>query len=152
MPIRKRIGSFVWALACVLAASSCHDNGPFDPLADVVGDYTLTTANGQLPFRYFHTDASGQTTVDIVSGTLRLNRSGSFQEVLQYHVIPPSGAPSDPTQTTTGTFIVEGANITFIQPSQTGSYSWGGTIGDGTITYFDPAFVDASGLTAVYSR
>jgi hypothetical protein len=152
MPNRNRIGSFVWALACVLAVPSCHDNGPFDPLADVVGDYTLTTANGQLPLRYFHTDASGQTTVDIVSGTLRLSRTGSFQEVLQYHVIPPSGAPSDPSATTSGTFALDGANITFIQLSQTGSYSWGGIVGDGTITYTDPAFVDAGGLTAVYSR
>jgi hypothetical protein len=149
--MRARIASFVWALACVVFASSCHDNTLVDPLIGVTGDYTLTTANGQLPLRYFHNDADGQTTVDITAGTLRLTRTGAFEETIQYHVIPPSAAPFDAPATTSGTFRVDGSNITFTQISNP-PYSWGGTVGVGTVTYTDPAFVDAGGLTAVYSK
>lgn len=153
MPIRIRIASFVWVLACALLASSCHDNSAVDPVANVAGDYTLTTANGQLPLRYFHTDATGQTTVDITSGTLRLTRTGAFEEVLQYHITPPSDAPYDAPATTGGTFTLNGSNITFTQILLVGPpYSWSGTVGMGTVTYTDPAFVDAGGLTAVYSK
>ena len=153
MPIR-RIASFVWALACALLASSCHDPGVFEPLADVAGDYTLTSANGQLPLRYFHSDATGQTTVDITSGTLVLTKTGTFQEILQYHVTPPSpGIPYDAPAQVDGTYRLDGSTITFTYLPATGApYSWGGTVGAGTVTYTDPAFVDAGGLRAVYSK
>ena len=155
MPIRK-VASFVCALSCVLFASSCRDPGAFDPLGDVPGDYTLTSANGQLPLRYFHNDpATGQTTtVEITSGTLALSRTGTFQEILQYHLTPPPpDPPYDAPATVEGTYRLDGSNITFTYLPFTGpAYSWGGTVGVKTVTYNDPAFVDAGGLTAVYSR
>jgi hypothetical protein len=151
----RRIASFVWALSCVLFASSCRDPGVFDPLGDVPGDYTLTSANGQLPLRYFHNDpALGQTTVEIRSGTLALSRTGTFEEILQYHVTPPPpDAPYDAPVQVDGTYRLEGSNITFTYlPSNGSAYSWSGTVGVKMVTYTDPAFVDAGGLTAVYSR
>jgi hypothetical protein len=125
-----------------------------DPLADVAGSYTLTSANGQLPLRYFHTDATGQTTVDITSGTLNLAKTGLFEEILQYHITPPSpNAPYDAPVQVNGTYRVDGSAITFTYlPFSGPPYSWGGTVGVGTVTYMDPAFVDAGGLTAVYSK
>jgi hypothetical protein len=154
MPIRK-IASFVCALSCVLFASSCRDPGVFDPLGDVPGDYTLTSANGELPLQYFHNDpALGQTTVEITSGTLSLTRTGTFEEILQYHVTPPPpNAPYDAPVQVDGTYRLDGSNITFTYLPSTGSpYSWSGTVGVKMVTYHDPAFVDAGGLTAVYSR
>ena len=152
----RRIASFVCALSCVLFASSCRDPGVFDPLGDVPGDYTLTSANGQLPLRYSHNDpATGlTTTVEITSGTLLLTRTGTFQEILQYHVTPPPpDAPYDKLVQVDGTYRLNGSNITFTYLPFTGSpYSWGGTVGVKMVTYTDPAFVDAGGLTAVYSR
>jgi hypothetical protein len=151
----RRIASFLCALSCVLFASSCRDPGVFDPLGDVPGDYTLTSANGQLPLRYFHNDPqAGQTTVEITSGTLSLSRTGTFQEILQYHVTPPPpDAPYDAPVQVDGTYRLDGSNLTFTYLPFNGSpYSWGGTVGVKTVTYMDPAFVDAGGLTAVYSR
>ena len=151
----RRIASYVWALSCVLFASSCRDPGAFDPLGDVPGDYTLTSANGQLPLRYFHNDpALGQTTVEITSGTLSLSRTGTFEEILQYHVTPPPpDAPYDAPVQVDGTYRLEGSTITFTYlPLNGPAYSWGGTVGAKMVTYTDPAFVDAGGLTAVYSR
>ena len=156
MRIRTRIVSFVSAtLACALVALSCRDPGQFEPLAGVAGSYTLTSANGQLPLRYFHTDANGQTTIDITSGTLVLNRNGTFQEILQYHVTPPSpGAPQDRSAEIDGTYRLEGTTLTFTYLPITGApYSWSGTAGTMSVTYTDPAFPDiAGGLTAVYSK
>jgi peptidoglycan hydrolase-like protein with peptidoglycan-binding domain len=154
MTIRNRIASFVWAFAFALFASSCHDPGVFDPLAGVAGNYTLASANGQLPLRYFHNDAGGQTTVDITSGTLSLTKTGLFQEILQYHIAPPSpGTPYDAPVQVDGTYRLDGSTITFTYlPINGPPYSWGGSVGTGTVTYTDPAFVDAGGLTAVYSR
>jgi hypothetical protein len=151
----RRIASFVWALSCVLFASSCRDPGVFDPLGDVPGDYILTSANGQLPLRYLHNDpALGQTTVEITSGTLALSRTGTFEEILQYHVTPPPpDAAYDAPVQVDGTYRLEGSNITFTYlPFNGPAYSWGGTVGVKTVTYDDPAFVDAGGLRAVYSR
>jgi hypothetical protein len=155
MTIRK-IASLVCALSCVLFASSCRDPGAFDPLGDVPGDYTLTSANGQLPLQYFHTDpATGQTmTVEITSGTLSLSRTGTFQEILHYHVTPPPpGVPHDDSAQVDGTYRLDRSTITFTYLPFNGSpYSWSGTVGVKMVTYTDPGFVDAGGLTAVYSR
>lgn len=152
----RRIASFVWALSCVLFASSCRDPGAFDPLGDVPGDYTLTSANGQLPLRYVHNDpATGQTTtVEITSGTLSLSHTGTFQEILQYHVTPPSpDPPYDAPAQVDGTYRLDRSNITFTYlPFNGAPRSWGGMVGVKSVTYTDPAFVDAGGLTAVYSR
>lgn len=156
MRIRTRIVSFVSAaLGCALLASSCRDPGQFEPLAGVAGSYTLTSANGQLPLRYFHNDLTGQTTIDIISGTLVLSRNGVFQEILQYHVTPPApAAPQDRSAQIDGTYRLDGTTITFTYLPVTGApYSWSGTAGTMTVTYTDPAFPDlAGGLTAVYSK
>ena len=151
MPIRK-IASFVYALSCVLLASSCRDPGPFDPLAKVAGSYTLASANGQLPLRYFHTDMNGQTTVDLTSGTLVLTNRGTFEEIIQYHLTPATGAPYDLPAQVDGTYRLDKSNITFTYLSTNGPYSWTGVVGEGTVTYHDPAFVDAGGLDAVYTK
>ena len=141
----------ICALACVISASACKDNSGIDPIGGVVGTYTLTTANGQLPLRYVRND----TTVDIVSGTLRLTRTGGFEEILNYHVMPPTTAAYDVSPTTNGTYMVEGQDITFTYfPGPGQQYSWFGTVASGIVTYKDPSFVDlgADGLTAVYSK
>jgi hypothetical protein len=155
MPIKTRLLSFVSVVACVLVASACGGDSVVDPRDAVAGNYTLTTANGQLPFRFFHNDAAGQTTVDITSGTLVVAKAGTFREVLQYHVTPPSPeAPYDTPAITDGTFSLDGSNITFTYvPTGGQPYSWGGTVDVGTVTYTDPVFTDIpGGLTAVYSK
>jgi hypothetical protein len=151
MPIRTRIFSFVSAVAFVLVAPACGGDSVVDPVDAVAGNYDLTTANGQLPFRFVHND----TTVDITSGTLALRKGATFQEVLRYHVTPPSPkAPYDTPAITDGTFSLDGSNITFTYvPTGGQPYSWGGTVGVGTVTYTDPIFTDIpGGLTAVYTK
>lgn len=157
MTTRTRILSLVSAAATVLLASACGgDNTGVNPVGSAPGDYVLQTANGQLPFQFSHIDAAGDiTTFDILSGTLVLRTSGTFEEVLQYHVAPPSPQPAfDQPLVTDGTFRVDGAIITFTLALSGGqSYSWGGTIGTGNVTYTDPSFTDIpGGLVAVYTK
>ncbi len=155
-----RFVSLVSAAACLVLASACKSTeGVVNPYVAIAGSYTLLTANGELPLRFLHTDAgTGQLlTVDLVSGTLSLAATGTFHEGLQYHVTPPApAAPYDPELATTdGTYTVNGSTITFTYvPSSNGQpYSWGGTVGTGTLTYTDPIFTDlAGGLTAVYTK
>ena len=87
-----RFVSFVSAAACVLFASGCKSTeGVVDPYVAIAGYYTLLTANGQLPLRYFHTDPRDRKRRygRSCSGTLSLTTTGTFQEILQYHVTPP---------------------------------------------------------------
>jgi hypothetical protein len=96
----------------------------------------------------------GQTTVEITSGTLSLSKTGTFEEVLQYHVTPPPpDAPYVAPVQVDGTYRLDGSNITFTYlPFNGAPYSFGGTVGVKMVTYTDPGFVDVNGLTAVYSR
>ena len=158
----NRIVSFVSAAACLLSVSACKSTeGVVNPYVAIAGSYTLLTANGELPLRFFHTDGTGQLlTVDLVSGTLSLTATGTFHEGLQYHVTPPApAAPYDAALATTdGTYTVNGSTITFTYipgngPNAGQPYSWSGTLGTGSVTYTDPIFTDITGgLTAVYTK
>jgi len=147
--------SYAAMAALILTVSACN-NDSVSPLAGIAGTYILQSANGQLPLRFTHTDAtSGQTTtIDIISGTLSIGTNGTFAEVLQYHVTPPSGAAYDAPVVTNGTFTVDGTTITFtFNPAGGQPYVWTGTIGASEITYTDTAFADVTGgLTAVYTK
>jgi hypothetical protein len=138
----------------MLAAISCGA-GVVDPITSAAGTYTLRSANGALPFRFYHVDASGQTTIDITSGTLVLRKEGTFEEVLHYHSTPPAPqVPYDTPVTTDGTFMVDKAVIAFTYTRPGGeAYTWSGSILAGGVTYFDPSFTDVpAGLTAEYTR
>ena len=157
MTTRTRIRSFVGAAVCVLLAAACGgDNSvaPIPQVGDAPGDYVLQTLNGQLPLQFTVTDASGETIVDILSGTLVLTASGSFREVLNYHIVPPAPASAyDAPAITDGTYSVNGANITFTFNPSGSAYTWSGTVATGSITYTDPGFPDVpGGLTAVYTK
>jgi hypothetical protein len=151
-----RIGKLSCAAmaAIILIASACGSDSGVNPLADIAGNYVLQSANGQLPLRFFHTDNSGQTTIDIMSGTLSLGTNRTFEEVLQYHVAPPIDPAYDAPVITNGTFTVDGTTITFtFHPAGGQAYVWTGTVGVSEITYTDPAFADITGgLTAVYAK
>ncbi len=147
--------SYAAMAALILIASACNSDST-SPFANVAGNYVLQSANGQLPLRFTHTDAtSGQTTtIDIMSGTLSIGTNGTFEEVLQYHVTPPSAAAYDAPVVTSGTFTIDGTTITFtFHPAAGQPYVWTGTIGASEITYTDTAFADVTGgLTAVYTK
>ncbi len=150
-----RTGKFSYAAmaAIILMASACNGDST-SPFAAIAGTYVLQSANGQLPLRFTHTDASGTSTIDIVSGTLSIGTNRAFEEVLQYHVTSPTGVVTDPPVITNGTFTVDGSTITFtFHPSGGQAYVWTGTIGTSEITYTDTAFADITGgLTAVYTK
>lgn len=158
MTTRIVIRSFAAVAACVLFASGCNGETVVDPnpiVGDAPGNYVLQTVNDQLPFQFTHNDASGATTVDILSGTLALTASGTFREVLNYHIVPPSPqTPFDAPAVTDGTYSVDGANITFTYiPSGGAPYSWGGTLATGSVIYTDTGFADVpGGLTVSYLK
>jgi hypothetical protein len=134
-------------------ASACQSDST-SPLEGVAGNYILLSANGELPLRFYHTGADGQSTIDIMSGTLAIATNGTFGEVLQYHVTPPTAAAYDAPVPTQGTVTVDGATITFtFHPPGGQPYVWTGTIAGSEITYTDTAFADITGgLTAVYAK
>jgi hypothetical protein len=140
------------ALIVVAAACGGGDVGP----PSFLGDYSLRSVNGDLPFRIYHNDTDGQWIFDVVSGTMVLNADNSFKEILVYHVTPPPTA-QEPFQTETpteGKYSVDGSTVTFTySPDNRPPYSWRGTILDGTLTYTDPLFTDVDGgVTAVYFK
>jgi hypothetical protein len=142
------------AVAVVAIAAACGggDVGP----PSFLGDYSLQSVNGDLPFRIYHNDTDGQWIFDVVSGTLVLNADKTFKEILVYHVTPPPSAqgPFQSETPTEGKYTVNGSTITFIySPDNRPTYSWRGTISDGALTYTDPLFTDVEGgVTAVYVR
>src|SRR6185437_13106548 len=77
----RRHSLLVLFVSTLLLTSACGGDTA-GPLVTARGTYTLQTINGVLPLRLFHNDASGQTTIDIVSGTLTLNANATFREVL----------------------------------------------------------------------
>ena len=145
---------FYAAMAALIVMASACNGGTTSPLASVAGNYVLQAANGQLPLRFFRTNASGQTTIDITAGTLSMGTNRTFEEVLQFHVAPPSANAYDAPVVTDGTFTVEGSTITFtFQPPGGQAYVWTGTIGTSSITYTDLTYPDITGgLTAVYTK
>lgn len=144
----------VGTIALVAAAAACGggDVGP----PSYLGEYSLHSVNGNLPFRIYHNDTDGQWIFDVVSGRLVLNADKTFKEVLVYQVTPPATAEA-PFQTDTpteGKYSVDGSTVTFIySPDNRPPYVWYGTISDGTLTYTDPLFTDVDGgVTAVYFK
>jgi hypothetical protein len=154
MTTRTGILPFATVIAVTLMASGCGGGSAVDPVASIAGSYVLQSANGQLPLRFFRTDVTGQTTIDIMSGTLAVGSDRTFVEVLQYHVTPPTAPAYDAPILTNGTFTLSGSTITFTyHPAGGQPYVWGGTVSASTITYTDAAFADITGgLTAVYTK
>ena len=77
-------------IALIAFAASCGggDVGP----PEFLGEYSLHSVNGNLPFRIYHNDTDGQWIFDVVSGTLVLKADNTFKEVLVYQVTPPPTA------------------------------------------------------------
>ena len=137
------------------AAIACGSDDPISPIAAASGSYTLQTVNGVLPFSIYHSDGSGQTQFDLVSGNLVLDMSGTFREEIHYHVIPPAPqSPGDDTVTTNGFFKLNGRAITFTVLNQFKQpYTWAGAVASDRITYTDPLFSDVNGgITAIYVK
>lgn len=137
------------------AAIACGSDDPISPIAAASGSYTLQTVNGMLPFRIYHSDASGEATFDIVSGSLELNTSGTFHEVINFQVIPPAPeAPGDTAVATDGFFELRGGAILFTVLNHFNQpYTWAGTVASDRVMYTDPRFTDVSGgITAIYVR
>jgi hypothetical protein len=106
----RRVSTVV-AFAGVLAAQACGDavspNG-----RSVVGVYTLTTVNGNMP--PLTIGATDSASVDLISGTVTFRADGTFLDVLNVRVkgSAAGSTAADSAVTARGNYTRAGATVT----------------------------------------
>ena len=99
----KRILLLAFAAALSMSVSACQDST--NPSAVLSGTYSLRTVNGQTP------PAPYDSRTDIVGGYIRIDRNGTFTDVLTFRDVS-SGITSD--DTIDGTWSLSGNTIEFV--------------------------------------
>jgi len=125
------IGAFV---------AACGGDGINDPGNSVAGTYALKTVNGAaLPAVIFET---GGYKVEVVAANYVLAEAGTFSTSATFRETE-TGVVTQSTETTTGTYSVNGATITFTDSD--------GEVFPAVLSGNDLKF-SQDGLTAVFTR
>ena len=98
----KRILMLAFAVALSMSVGACQDST--SPSAVLSGTYTLRTVNGEIP------PVAVDANTDIVGGYIRIDRNGTFTDVITYRDVS-SGLTSD--DTIDGTWALSGNTIAF---------------------------------------
>ena len=109
--MRRFIGLMLLAL---VFAVGCSDDDGSGPNATIEGTYTLRTVNGAA-VPYVVVQAPG-LKVELVSVVWTLQQGGTFTEVATMRFTDETGVNTD-VQTTTGTFVRTGNNVTLTETS-----------------------------------
>ena len=105
----KRILMLAFAAALSMSVSACQDTT--NPSSVLSGTYTLRTINGQAPPVPISADPVSGTT-EIVGGYVRIDRNGTFTDVLTYRNTPVGGVPGQPyDDTINGTWALSGNSL-----------------------------------------
>jgi hypothetical protein len=118
----KLLLSLTAAIPLVFAA--CTDNSLIGPYGDVAGTYQLTVFQGHsVPITY--TYQPGETaalpnggTIRWTDGTMLLRSDGTFRETNNFVATPSGQASTSNAYVSTGTFTVNGNQITLSAPPQ----------------------------------
>jgi hypothetical protein len=131
----------------MLAAVACQiSEPPSDDRTAVSGLYGLRTVNDTAPP---YTLAAGtDDAIEILSDTLRLTVDGNYQDVSQYRRTT-AGVVTLPVDTVNGSWVLEGATISFKDAS--GDLSTALVQGS-TLPVSGAGFVSGSTLVSVYSK
>ncbi len=115
-------------VAIPLLFAACTDNSIFNPMSNAAGDYQLTVYAGKTIVAHYLIQPGDATypngaSFDVVSGDLNLSSNGTFIETNNY-VITPTGQSSFNQQfTSSGTWTLNGTDLTLSAPAQNGNSS-----------------------------
>lgn len=131
------------AATVIAVAAACgggDGNGGITEVASVAGTYSLKTVNGApLPFVFL--DESGYK-LEITASGYTLSSAGTFSVTATFRETE-NGVVTTATETSTGTYSVNGSTVTFID---TDGETLAGTISGNTLQFSE------DGVTAVYMR
>lgn len=114
-PVRKL--AVALAAGAVLGVAACGDVAT-DPYARVAGPYILHSINGQLlPVVLLETDGGNFT---VTTGALTLRRDRAFTETWTGRFDPPVGSPEFGAISASGTYELNGDEVTFNLPAAPG--------------------------------
>jgi hypothetical protein len=99
----KRILMLAFAAALSMSASACQDTT--NPSSVLSGTYTLRTINGQTP------PVAVDATTEIVGGYIRIDRNGTFSDVITYRDASVGSSTYD--DSINGTWALSGNTIEF---------------------------------------
>jgi hypothetical protein len=128
---------FALALGLVVAACGGDASGPNveDPYAAAAGTFTLTTANGQLPYVFFQNSAG---RAEIYGGSMVLRQDRSYTETLNARAVFNTGAPpTNSNNVESGTYTIVGSQVTWTVPPSgaDAGFSYTGALSGRTLTY-----------------
>ncbi len=130
----------VVTIGLVAFVAACGGDGINDPGNSVAGTYSLKTVNGAaLPAVIFET---GVYKVEVVAANYVLAAAGKFSTTATFRETE-SGVATQSTDTTTGTYAVNGTTITFTDSD--------GEVFSAVLSGNDLKFTE-DGLTAVFTR
>jgi len=119
------------SVTAVTLVAACTDNGIFNPRNDAAGTYQITVYAGRsIPATFtiqpgdpdFPTYPNGGTFV-VTDGQLVLDNNGTFDETNVYVITPPGGPADSYTFVRTGTWTLNGTDLTLSIPAQNGNPS-----------------------------
>jgi hypothetical protein len=99
----KRILMLAFAAALTMSASACQDTT--NPSSVLSGTYALRTINGQAP------PVAVDATTEIVGGYIRIDRNGTYSDVITYRDVSAGNSTYD--DTINGTWALSGNNVEF---------------------------------------
>lgn len=137
----KRILTLAFAAALSLSLSACQDTT--NPSSVLSGTYALRTINGQTP--PVQIDAS----TELVGGYIRIDRNGTYQDVLTYRDISGGVAGPSYNDTINGTWSLSGNSIEFTDVSDPYNPYYA-TVQNGQLVFYNDAY--GGGYTVVYAK
>ena len=142
----KRFLMLAFAAALSMSVSACQDST--NPSAVLSGTYTLQTIGGQTPPVPVYADPQG--TTELVGAYIRINRDGTFIDVLTYRDTPTGGVPG-PTydRETDGTWSLSGNTLEFTDVLNPQNYYYANVSGGQLVM---PYYVSGTSYTMVYAK
>lgn len=126
----RHVNKVLSVIAATMLVAACTDNGIFNPNNDASGTYQLTVYAGKsMPNATFiiqpndpdWTQYPNGATFVVSDGDIVMQNNGTFVETNNYVITPNGGGAADHTTfTRTGTWTLNGQNLTLSVPAQNG--------------------------------
>jgi hypothetical protein len=145
----KRILMLAFAAALTVGASACQDST--SPGAVLAGTYALRTVNNvSVPPPVVISGDPVYGTTELLGGYIRLDRSGSYTDVVTLRVTPPGGVPGQPyDDTINGTWSLSGDQLQLTDVTDPGNPYYATVSGSNLIFQ---NYASGTTYTVVYSK
>jgi hypothetical protein len=144
----KRFIMLAFAAALSVGVSACRDNT--SPSAVLSGTYTLRSVNNVAvpPPVVIYADPTG--TQELLGGYIRLDRNGTYTDVVTLRDTPPGGAPGQPyDDTINGTWALSGDQLQLTDVNYPGDPYYATVSGNSLIF---TQYASGTSYTVVYTK